>query len=63
MAIQSLKSDKTSRRSFSHLQAWFMANGFFWMWQSMVPFLAGTHVSKIMVNFFASLIYSFTMGL
>ena len=44
MAIQSLKSEKTSRRrSSSHLQALFMANGFFRMRQRMVPFSAGTN--------------------
>ena len=38
------KVKKTSRRrSFSHLQAWLMANGFFYMWQKMVPFSAGTN--------------------
>ena len=45
MAIQSSKSEKTSRRRLSsHLQAWFMTNGFFWMRQRMVPFSAGTTV-------------------
>ena len=44
MAIQSLKSEKISRRRLSsHLQAWFMANGFFRMWRRMVPFSAGTN--------------------
>ena len=44
MAIQSLKGEKTSRRSSSNLQAWFMANGLFWMQQRMVLFSAGTNV-------------------
>ena len=44
MVIQSLKSKKTSKRiSSSHLQAWFMANRFFWMQQRIVPFLAGIY--------------------
>ena len=44
MAIQSSKSEKTSRRRLSsHFQAWFMANEFFRMRQRMVPFSAGTN--------------------
>ena len=43
MVIQSSKSGKTSqRRSLNHLQAWFMANGFFGV-ARMVPFSAGTN--------------------
>ena len=37
MVIQSLKSE---RRWFSHIQAWFMVNGFFQVRQRMVPFSA-----------------------
>ena len=46
MAIQSTKSGKlhkAQRRLSSHLQARFMANGFFWMRQRMVPFSEETN--------------------
>ena len=38
------KVKKNSRRRLSSLlQAWFMVNGLFWMWQRMVSFSAGTN--------------------
>ena len=54
MVISSSKSQKTSRkRLFSHLQAWFMANGFFRMQQRMVPYYQQElMVSKMIVKTF-----------
>ena len=44
MAIQSSKSEKTSRRRLSSLlQGLFMVNGLFWMQQRMIPLSAGTN--------------------
>ena len=61
MAIQSSKSEKTSRRrSSSHLQAWFKANGFFGCSEEWYHFQQELMVSKTIVKLF---INSFTMAL
>ena len=60
MAIQSSKSEKTSRRSSSHFQAWFMANGFFVCGEEWYHFQQELMVSKMIVKLF---INSSTMAL
>ena len=53
MAIQSLKSEKTSRRLFSHLQAWFMANDFSGCSEEWYHFQQELMVSKTIVKLFS----------
>ena len=52
MAIQSPKSEKTLRRSSSHLQAWFKANGFFGCSEEWYHFQQELMVSKMIVKLF-----------
>ena len=43
-SIKARKVVKLSEEDcLSLLQAWFMANGCFWMWRRMAPFSAGTN--------------------